>query len=52
VLYHVTIPGKEGDSLRYMVVFRVISMETAKILDVEPLSKVCHNCKTFEAKMI
>ena len=47
LLYHVTVPGKEGDSLRYMVVFPVISMETAKILDVEPLSKVCHSCMKF-----
>jgi hypothetical protein len=49
LLYHVTVPGKEGDSLRFMVVFPVISMETAKILDVEPLSKVCHSCMKFEA---
>ena len=27
-----------------------ISMETGKILDVEPLSKVCHTCKKFEGK--
>lgn len=27
-----------------------ISMETGKILDVEPLSKVCHSCKKFEGK--
>jgi hypothetical protein len=43
LLYHVTVPGKEGDSLRYMVVFPVISME--------PLSKVCHSCMKFEANM-
>ncbi|CAB4040927.1 Hypothetical predicted protein, partial [Paramuricea clavata] len=42
LLYHVMVPGKEGDSLRYMVVFPVISMETAKILDVEPLKPGFH----------
>jgi hypothetical protein len=51
LLYHVTVPGKEGDSLCYVVVFPVISTETAKILDVEPLSKVCHSCMKFEANM-
>jgi hypothetical protein len=52
LLYHATVPGKEGDSLRYMVVFPVISMETAKMLDVESLSEVCHSCMKFEANMI
>ena len=27
-----------------------ISMETGKVLDVEPLSKVCHTCKKLEGK--
>ena len=27
-----------------------MSMETGKILDVEPLSKVCHTCKKLEGK--
>lgn len=48
LLFHVMEHGKEGDSHHGCVT--AISMETGKVLDVEPLSKVCHNCKKFESK--